>query len=295
MGGNSFVPTTDADGNVTLAGATIEGNIFNTVSAEGDKKPGFSNRDGYGVGYFGGSRSGSILGTIQNTINNGTFASRYIGGGYYDSVGADENGVSITNVINDGTFGGSSLYHHNGATHSGTMAGDAVTVINGGTFKRPFAGGSRSMANRDTYTGTFYTTINGGTFTNGAFGGTHGHNPEQQAYVSYKSQLTINGGTFEAGVYGGGKGNAPMIAGSTLIIHGGIFKGPVHPGSENNTNNLSQENNFSTLIIEKKPSAPLEFYGTVGARDVKESAELVANGLEGDIVFGPDVSITLGE
>ncbi len=274
---------------------TVKGTITNTVSADKNGNEPTFNNSGSGIAYIGGSYDGSVK-NVVNIINAGNFTSRYHGGSSSGTMGKDQNGVSVQNVINGGSYthldNTKRYIAFTAGSVSATMAGDTDTVINGGTFIKGVGFGTRAMPH-DGYTGTYRSVINGGTFQYYVFGGNMGYNNDQvAAYHTQNVDMTINGGTFENVVAAGGWGANPVHGTAKLTITGGTFNDDVRAGSYTNS---PESTGTSQIIIKQAPESNLIFKGTVQATAANQSVKLVTVRDKSNIQLTKNASLTIDE
>lgn len=163
--------------------------------------------DSNGFAFLGGTTYGSVLGTITNTVEAGEFGTSsigmYQGGNRNATIGVDENGVSIYNTVKGGIF----HFRFYGGCLNYCASGETRTVVEDGIFEKEFTGGNRTVPSYDK---PITTTIRGGEFLSMVTGTYFGYNADQSARGQVSSTITLNieGGIFRGDIFGLGNRGA---------------------------------------------------------------------------------------
>ena len=157
--------------------------------------------DTNGFAFLGGTTYGEIIGTVTNTVEAGEFGTSsigmYQGGNRAGTIGKDENGVSVYNTVKGGTFN----FRWYGGCLNDAATGEIRNVIEDGFFYKEAVGGNRTMS---AYDSPITTTIRGGEFQNKVLGTYLGYTADQSARGQVSSVVTLNieGGIFRGDIYG---------------------------------------------------------------------------------------------
>lgn len=196
----------------------------------------YSHGDSNGFAYLGGTTYGDVLGTITNTVEAGEFGTSsigmYKGGNRKGSIGKDENGVSIYNYVKGGTFN----FHYYAGCLNGTATGETYTEITDGIFEKDLVGGNRTMT---AYDKPITMVIKGGVVYGKVYATYRGYTETQSSRAQVSSTVTLNieNGTFYNDIYGLGNQGQPssdypkgscVIEGGSVIVN--LYGGAFYGG-----------------------------------------------------------------
>lgn len=208
-----FCGSLTGNANITIDGATVNGNVY----ASGQGYGGSGNKDS--VPY--GQKSAFLKGDVTIKLVSGQVNSIYGGGkgltnSDYETCARVEEGSHVSIEVTGGKVNGS-VY---GGGENALVNSSSSVIITGGEIAKDVFGGGKSGLVK----GSTSVILGEGTVHGVIYGG--GENAE----VSGSSTVTISGGTAEKNIYGGGKSG--LVKGKTTVnISNGTVNNSVYGGA----------------------------------------------------------------
>ena len=295
---------------IELLGGTVNGSIFGSGNHSGSGRSGrvtstiYIRLNGSHVldSIYGGSnQEGTVYGSSQITLENGTTKDTYGGGlgqNTYISQNVDvmvgtENTSNLT--VTGAVYGGSAFGVVNSTTKNSTVSSYPTNVVvNAGDIEKVFGGGKGDSSITPYVAGNVTVTTNGGDI-HSLFGGNDARGEPNGDVTVY-----LNGGMIE-NAYGGG--NNTLVT-NTLVYQKGatvtsLFGGSNQSGNVNRsqiyidggyTANLYGGNNVggrtTTTEIEMTSGEVSTMYGGGKLTDTNTSQITVSNGVVSNIYGG---------
>ena len=280
--------------NIWVHGGTISGSVYGGGNNNGSGSSSISSTVNIemtggtvsGAVYGGSNEKGTIYGSTNVNIVNGTVANVFGGGkGGYIANDNDHPGTYVTqNVrvtigdssINPGptisgeVFGGSAYGTVNGATNTNTVSSyDTRVTVNKGNIGSVFGGGKGSSTYTPYVEGNVLVTINGGDITN-VFGGN-----DAAGTPNGTVQVKLYGGDVDY-TYGGGNQTGVPV---TSVLLDGANCGEIYGGS-------NQSGNVTTSNVTLTSGSATYVYGGNNAGGVTSSANVTLNGASAGTIYG---------
>lgn len=270
---------------IQLLGGTVNGSIFGSGNHSGSGRSGrvtstidITLNGGKVLDsiYGGSNQEGTVYGSSNITLVNGTIKDTY-GGGLGENTYISQ-GVSITagnentnSLTVTGSVYGGSAYGVVNSTSKNTQASTYSTnvTVNAGTINGVFGGGKGDTSTTPYVAGNVTVTTNGGKITN-LFGGNDARGEPNGSVV-----VNLNGGTIE-NAYGGG--NNTLVS-TTQVHQNGATVTNLFGGS-------NRSGNVNDSHIEVRGGTTIQLYGGNNVGGKTTTTDITMNAGEVSTMYG---------